>query len=67
MFCESISSSTRQKHWAENLDRHREEIVERWGEALYRTFRLYLWGCVDGFARDVIQAYRLTLELPGRP
>jgi hypothetical protein len=25
---------------------------------------LYLWGCVDGFARDVIQAYRLVLRNP---
>jgi cyclopropane-fatty-acyl-phospholipid synthase len=53
------------KHWAENLDRNRDEIVAGWGEPLYRTFRLYLWGCVDGFSRDIIQAYRLVLELPG--
>jgi cyclopropane-fatty-acyl-phospholipid synthase len=52
------------KHWAENLDRNRDEIVAGWGEPLYRTFRLYLWGCVDGFTRDIIQAYRLVLELP---
>jgi cyclopropane-fatty-acyl-phospholipid synthase len=54
------------RHWAENLDRHREEIVLRWGLARYRTFQLYLWGCVDGFSRDVIQAYRWVLSLPSR-
>jgi cyclopropane-fatty-acyl-phospholipid synthase len=48
--------------WAENLDRHREEIEARWGPAQYRRFRVYLWGCVDGFRRDLIQAYRWVLR-----
>lgn len=52
------------KHWAENLDRHRDEIVARWGERLYRRFRLYLWGCVHSFSTDDVTAYRLLLELP---
>jgi cyclopropane-fatty-acyl-phospholipid synthase len=52
------------RRWAENLDRHAPVICERWGEPLYRTFRLYLWGCVDGFTRDMIQAYRVVLERP---
>ncbi len=52
------------KHWAENLDRHRDEIVARWGERLYRRFRLYLWGCVHAFSTDDVTAYRLLLELP---
>lgn len=51
-------------HWARALDRHREEIERRWGGELYRKFRLYLWGCVDGFRRDMIQAYRWVMELP---
>ena len=50
------------RHWAENLDRHAEEIERRWGRAVYRKFRVYLWGCVDGFTRDVIQAYHWTLQ-----
>jgi cyclopropane-fatty-acyl-phospholipid synthase len=49
--------------WAQNLERHREMIEQRWGKAQYRRFQIYLWGCVDGFARDVIQAYRLVLQL----
>ncbi len=52
------------KHWAENLERHRDEIVARWGERLYRRFRLYLWGCVHSFSTDDVTAYRLLLELP---
>jgi len=48
--------------WAERLDRHREEIEARWGPAQYRRFRVYLWGCVDGFRRDLIQAYRWVLR-----
>ena len=52
------------KHWAENLDRYRDEIVARWGERLYRRFRLYLWGCVHSFTTDDVTAYRLLLELP---
>jgi cyclopropane-fatty-acyl-phospholipid synthase len=51
-------------HWARNLDRYRELIEARWGPRLYRRFQLYLWGCVDGFQRDVIQAYRWVLTLP---
>ena len=51
--------------WARNLDRHRDEIERRWGSPLYRTFRLYLWGCADAFKRDLAQAYRVVLRLPG--
>jgi cyclopropane-fatty-acyl-phospholipid synthase len=49
-------------HWAEGLDHHREEIERRWGRAQYRRFQIYLWGCVDGFRRDELQAYRLVLR-----
>jgi cyclopropane-fatty-acyl-phospholipid synthase len=52
------------RRWAENLDAARATVEERWGSRQYRLFRLYLWGCVDGFARDVIQAYRLVLRSP---
>ncbi len=49
--------------WAQNLDAHRDEVVRRWGAEDFRTFQLYLWGCVDGFARDQVQAYRWVLQL----
>lgn len=50
-------------HWARNLDAHRAQIEATWGTAAYRVFQLYLWGCVDGFERDEIQAYRWVLRL----
>jgi cyclopropane-fatty-acyl-phospholipid synthase len=52
------------RRWAENLDAARETIERQWGSRHYRLFRLYLWGCVDGFSRDVIQAYRMVLANP---
>lgn len=50
--------------WARNLDHHRDEVVKRWGTKDFRTFQLYLWGCVDGFERDQVQGYRWVLQLP---
>jgi cyclopropane-fatty-acyl-phospholipid synthase len=52
------------RRWAENLERAEAEITRRWGQGLFRRFQLYLWGCVDCFARNEIGAYRLVLELP---
>lgn len=52
------------KYWAERLDRARLEAERRWGLAQYRKFRLYLWGCYEGFKRDRMQAYRVVLGLP---
>jgi cyclopropane-fatty-acyl-phospholipid synthase len=54
------------QRWAENLDRSREEIVQRWGEAHYRKFRLYLWGTAHSFATNLMSAYRLVLERPAQ-
>ena len=52
------------KHWALRLDQNRDALVERWGETLYRRFRLYLWGCVQCFATDTVTAYRWMLQKP---
>ena len=52
------------RRWAENLERVRETIVSRWGQALFRRFQLYLWGCVDVFHRAEMGAYRVVLQLP---
>ena len=51
--------------WAKRLDAAREEVTRRWGEPLYRRFRLFLWGSAAGFATGKVQAYRWTLHLPG--
>jgi cyclopropane-fatty-acyl-phospholipid synthase len=57
---ESYGLTTR--HWAMNLDAHREAIEARWGRPVYRLFRLYLWGCTDAFERGLTQAYHLVLR-----
>ncbi len=50
--------------WAENLEAAREVIVRRWGEPLYRRFRLYLWGSAQAFLSRSMDAYRVVLEYP---
>jgi cyclopropane-fatty-acyl-phospholipid synthase len=52
------------RHWAQNLERNRESIVQACGESTFRKFHVYLWGTVDVFRRDIMQAYRWVLELP---
>jgi len=52
------------KAWAEKLEAAREEIVSRWGENLYRRFRLYLWGSAQAFHSRSMDAYRAVLEIP---
>ncbi len=55
------------KRWAERLDAKRDEIVGRWGEPLYRRFRLFLWGSAAGFDTGLVQAYRWVLKMPESP
>ena len=50
--------------WAENLDAARDEIIARWGETLYRRFRLYLWGSAQAFLSGGADAFRVVLERP---
>lgn len=52
------------KAWAERLDAAREQIVARWGEPLYRQFRLFLWASATSFDTGKVQAYRWGLRLP---
>jgi len=52
------------KAWAENLEAARNEIIHRWGEALYRRFRLYLWGSAYAFLSHGMEAFRVVLERP---
>ncbi|MBS1196807.1 MAG: Cyclopropane-fatty-acyl-phospholipid synthase [Proteobacteria bacterium] len=52
------------KAWAENLEAARDEIIRRWGDALYRRFRLYLWGSASAFLNRGMEAYRVILEKP---
>ncbi len=54
-------------HWAQRLDLHRDEIIKRWGERVYRIFRLYLWAGVPAFRDDQLQAYHLVVRRGERP
>jgi cyclopropane-fatty-acyl-phospholipid synthase len=49
---------------AEKLEAAKDEIVRRWGEGLYRRFRLYLWGSAYAFLNRGMEAYRVVLERP---
>jgi cyclopropane-fatty-acyl-phospholipid synthase len=48
--------------WALRLDSNHVKIAERWGEYVYRTFRVFLWGGTQGFHTDRLQAYTLVAE-----
>jgi cyclopropane-fatty-acyl-phospholipid synthase len=52
------------KAWAEKLESGRDEIIRRWGEMLYRRFRLYLWGSAYAFRSRSMDAYRVVLQRP---
>jgi cyclopropane-fatty-acyl-phospholipid synthase len=52
------------REWAKNLEAARDEIIDRWGEQLYRKFRLYLWGSSHAFFDYTMDAYRVVIELP---
>ncbi len=59
---ESADYSLTMRHWAERLEAHRNEIIERWGERLYRTYRIYLWGGSRSFAHGFLQAYHVVAQ-----
>ncbi len=48
------------RHWATRLDENRDQVVARWGEKLYRAFRIFLWGGCHAFKTDRLQAYHMV-------
>lgn len=52
--------------WALRLDENHYPIAARWGESVYRSFRVFLWGGVAGFQTDRLQAYTLVARRPER-
>jgi cyclopropane-fatty-acyl-phospholipid synthase len=52
------------QEWARRLDDARDEIVRRWGEQLYRRYRVFLWGSAAAFDTGLVQAYRWVLQMP---
>lgn len=55
------------KVWAETLEAAKDEIINKWGEMLFRRFRLYLWGSTYAFLSRGLCAYRVVLEYPEEP
>ncbi len=49
-------------HWATRFDAKREEIVAKYGEELFRAFRLYLWAGCHAFHVNSLQAYHVVAE-----
>ena len=52
------------KKWAENLEAHRDKVIARWGQHLYRRFVLYLWSAANSFETGTLSAHHMTLQLP---
>jgi cyclopropane-fatty-acyl-phospholipid synthase len=50
------------RHWAERFEANREAVVAKWGEELFRIWRLYLWTGSYGFHDDSLQAYHVVAE-----
>jgi cyclopropane-fatty-acyl-phospholipid synthase len=50
------------RHWATRLDAAHATIAARWGEDVYRAFRIFLWGGSHAFATDRLQAYSLIAQ-----
>jgi cyclopropane-fatty-acyl-phospholipid synthase len=48
--------------WALKFDDNREAVCSRWGEYVYRSFRVFLWGGAQGFHTNRLQAYTLVAE-----
>ena len=53
--------------WAKRLDAAKDEIVAKWGEGIYRIFRLFLWGGAHAFKTNALQAYHVVAEQTGSP
>jgi cyclopropane-fatty-acyl-phospholipid synthase len=55
------------RKWAENLDANHDKITAQWGEELYRSFRIFLWGGAHAFRTNRLQAYHLVAERRADP
>ena len=55
------------EHWAARFEANRQTIVERWGEAVFRAFRLYLWGGSQAMYHHQLQAYHVVAQRTEAP
>ena len=54
-------------HWARRFEENRAFYVEKWGEAVFRAFRLYLWGGSHAMRSRGLQAYHVVAERTENP
>jgi cyclopropane-fatty-acyl-phospholipid synthase len=52
------------QHWARNLDRNREFVIENFGEFNYRRFRLYLWAAAYEMQSRSLDCFRMIIRAP---
>jgi len=52
------------KRWAENWEASRKRIVEKFSDAEFRRFQLYLWAATHCFKTDALQCYRVVIDNP---
>ncbi|MFC1516334.1 class I SAM-dependent methyltransferase [Thermodesulfobacteriota bacterium] len=50
------------RHWAQRLEANQGIITRRWGEKVFRSFHLYLWGGFHAMRRRDLQAYHIVAE-----
>lgn len=50
------------RHWADRLEANHSVVTERWGEGVYRAFRMFLRGGQYAFQTNRLQAYHLVAE-----
>lgn len=54
------------RHWVRRLEAHRDLLCRTVGEAVYRTWRLYMSGSAYGFETGRINVYQVLLVKPER-
>jgi cyclopropane-fatty-acyl-phospholipid synthase len=54
------------QHWFQRFEKNQSQIRQRFGERVYRMYRLYLAGvsCMLDHPSHLTTAYRVLLELP---
>ena len=49
-------------HWAMRFEANRDYFVKRWGERVFRSFRMFLWGGSYAMQTRSLQAYHILAE-----
>ena len=54
-------------HWAARFEANREVVIKRWGEQVFRAFRMYLWGGSHAMREHTLQAYHVVAQRTENP